>query len=373
MLHKRAFATLFYVAISLVACPMLAYTLLCRSVSSAQCIVRATNPVNAVFFVDPSDGWIIYSHAGHDYVARTSDAGRTWTSFTIQSSLSRVYFLTPQVGWAMGVTSTGTGESPNYRLPLFITDDGGKKWTMLSATGFPGKNPMVVSGLLFVDRLRGWIVGDTKLGSSFAYETSDGGKTFAKIRAISDGRENARGISSDGKSRIWVYGSDSVFVSSDRGKSWVRTVRPGTIPGDRSELTLMTAWLFPDGRGAVGGTGATGTILSTLDGGRHWKTTLETKDITNFRGTSFWDDRHGCMVGESTDLYCTSDGGGTWVGRDVLPHYHGPCQSSSNLFTDIILTAAGRGWLRDDGGDLYLTNDGGQSWKQIDPVADLVQ
>jgi photosystem II stability/assembly factor-like uncharacterized protein len=313
----------------------------------------------------------VYTVGTTKYIARTRDRGETWAAFPIHVPLTKVYFLTPLLGWAVGVNSAGAENSRSYTLSVFVTRDGGEHWSLLPATGFPGKPPMLVTGVVFVDETYGWLVGEKEFGLSFAYETADGGRTFAEVAALSDRPQLTRGISSDGTGRIWAYGNDSLVVSTDRGKSWRRELSAGALAGGYSHLAFMSAQLLPTGVGLVGAQGAGGVILRTGNAGESWDVVLKTKDAAYFDSISFWDDLHGCMAGSSNFLFCTNDGGHSWSGLDVLPHYKGSCPSEANLFTNLIITQSGKGWLRDNGGELYQTNDGGKTWHEFDPARDL--
>jgi photosystem II stability/assembly factor-like uncharacterized protein len=342
----------------------------------AQCVISARHPAQDIFFLGRSDGWILYADGSTQYVARTHDGGQTWTSLPNQPPLTKFYFLTRRLGWAIGVNSTGRKDSPSYTLPLFFTQDGGEHWSGLPAKGFPAEQPMVVSGILFVDRSHGWLVGEKEYGLSFVYETFNGGLTFHYISALSDQNGTARGISWDRNSRIWVYGNDSLFVSSNRGKSWVRTLRSGALPGGYNHLVFMTGWLSSNSAGVIGAQGVGGVILSTDNGGKNWDLRLETKDAVYFTSASFWNNRHGCVVGSSNFLFCTKDGGRSLSGRDVLPRprvvaHEGCSPSDMNVFTKLIMSESGKGWLLGDDGRLYQTEDGGQSWRVLDPVAEF--
>jgi photosystem II stability/assembly factor-like uncharacterized protein len=152
----------------------------------AQCTIAARHPVKDIFFLGQSQGWIIYSEGTTQYIARTHDGGKSWSSALSGAPLTKIYFLTPRLGWGAGVKSLGSGKALSYTLPLFVTSDGGEHWSRVRAKGFPGKKPMMLNGILFVDRQHGWLVGSKEYGFSFVYETFDGGQTFHYVSALSD-------------------------------------------------------------------------------------------------------------------------------------------------------------------------------------------
>ncbi len=91
-------------------------------------------------------------------LAKTDDAGATWTSLSLPSQLSReirtiswyaypnyfvseslmVHFADPRDGWIYGVIpapATATQPSPNFADRLWSTHNGGESWTALSLSG----------------------------------------------------------------------------------------------------------------------------------------------------------------------------------------------------------------------------------------------
>jgi len=56
----------------------------------AQCTIRASHPANDIFFLEQSDGWIVYTVGTTKYIARTRDRGETWAAFPIHVPLTKV-------------------------------------------------------------------------------------------------------------------------------------------------------------------------------------------------------------------------------------------------------------------------------------------
>src|SRR5262249_32982238 len=145
-------------------------------------------------------------------------------------------------------------------------------------------------------------------GMSVVLRTTDGGNTFSEIREISGIFQGSRGVFLGSAGDYWVVGTDSLNVSKDLGKSWQRVVI-------QSNNTEAGQFIGKSGHGFVVGT----HIFSTIDSGGHWNKVLTSEEAHYFRALHFWDPVHGCAVGASSFIFCSSDGGSTWTKNRVLP------------------------------------------------------
>lgn len=119
-----------------------------------------------LFFIDESNGWI----AGESAVWRTIDGGTSWTT---QSSglpdifYTSVYFINPNMGWAIGTSYT---EADAYR-----SFDGGLSWEemILPEDGYK-------ESVFFLDENTGWITCNKLFTTPYGIimKTTDGGNTW---------------------------------------------------------------------------------------------------------------------------------------------------------------------------------------------------
>ena len=131
---------------------------------------RATH-LNAVFFLDASEGWA----AGAGGVLHTTDAGLNWREVDGEESGARhvnarvLWFTSARNGWIAGQHGT-----------LLRTRDGGETW---SSVPFPSSSagdarPYFFGGT-WTDAARGWLVGDY----GTILRTADGGDTWTAVDA----------------------------------------------------------------------------------------------------------------------------------------------------------------------------------------------
>jgi photosystem II stability/assembly factor-like uncharacterized protein len=115
----------------------------------------------SVFFVNQNVGWIVggYDMGNRYLVAKTTDGGITWSSYTQSGNyLHSVYFTGINVGWA--VDNQGT---------ILKSTDGGTTWSSQVSPTFE-----YLSTVRFSNATTGWAVGS----AGTVIKTSNGGATF---------------------------------------------------------------------------------------------------------------------------------------------------------------------------------------------------
>ncbi|MHB1981436.1 MAG: WD40/YVTN/BNR-like repeat-containing protein [Sulfobacillus sp.] len=126
---------------------------------------------------------------GNLWVASTSDGGRTWTNLPVPAvdlpllvGAGGVFFLNPSDGWI--IAPVGVGGSTPGRIVIYRTTSGGRSW---AANSFPVPSwaaPAYVGDPLFVTPLDGWFtieVAATAQGITAMYRTTDGGRSWSTI------------------------------------------------------------------------------------------------------------------------------------------------------------------------------------------------
>ena len=183
-------------------------------------------------------------------------------------------------------------------------------------------------------------------------------------------RASLRG-SAVGPHSLWVSGTDNtVFTSSDNGRSWRDVSVPGEPVTDFRDIAL-----FDDDTAVVMGvgSGAQSRLCLTEDGGETWQLLYENPDETGFFDSiAFWDRQRGLLLGDPVDGYyvvkITQDGGRTWkrVGKDRIPPMREKEAAFAASGNTMITGPGGKAWFTTGGfaASVYASDDFGQSWQR---------
>lgn len=308
--------------------------------------------------------WALVYDGRSQALFTSRDSGMNWHRIDLNNLVfHNLEFLNDDMAWA-----TGMPVSPQHTLKIFRTANGGIKWeeisslqTVIDSISFEPK------GLLFQDESNGWIWGNGPSGQTVLWQTQNGGTSFYIVDLFSNQSFLIRSMFGTQKGSVWAVGNRLIGHTSDLGKSWRIQVSPhqnGDLPVG---LYLNGGYGFPDGKAWIAGGVSNAVLLSTVDFGEHWHVTASQDHTSYFSAIAFWDKRHGCAVGSSTVLFCTSNGGQSWQGRDILPRSEARNAFMNNLFLKIMFAKDGRkGWLLSATGRLYETSDGGTNWHPLD-------
>ncbi len=293
--------------------------------------------IAAVFFLDPSKGWVLLAGSDNNEhtrldLAATEDAGSTWKIYPVktsgltppEASLSgdaSMYFLDADRGWINLGVASGSAFHPGAML---ATQDGGKAWNWVPrGSGSAGE-------IYFHNKNDGWILSpdQTELDA-----THDGSKSWQEISLLAPEFSTAKGehpysyflpIFED-ETRGFLLASfpkaDPVlFSTSDGGRTW----KPGkTVPvGDSSAVEIVGSGSIVLGASIPLRTHSltvTAIPLNSPSGAVSTKADIsslaaqhETHDID---ALDFVDREHGWALGG--ELLATSDGGVSW--NDITP------------------------------------------------------
>ena len=316
-------------------------------------------------FVSQQDA-VLAGYADSDgiQVAHSSDGGRTWLPAPEHDSLTHfmdvldVDFVDPWFGWAVV-------SDPQGSTGLLITSDGGQSWEMHEVLGGG------VHQVEFVDRLRGWAIGDEGLvarsdDSGHSWETQS--LPFAgNLQAISFvDRDYGWIVSTDQgpgtcqENYVSGLGNLTLFHTSSGGDEWEGPIcievpeRPSSplfpIRGDMHFVDRETGWIVSTG----------GLILNTTDGGLSWQVQASgvAVDLTD---VYFIDRQAGWVTGTGGVLLQTTDGGVRWkqqrLGKNSLGGIHFVDKETGWV------VSYHASWTEED--DVFHTSDGGQSWNAI--------
>jgi len=170
---------------------------------------------------------------------------------------------------------------------------------------------------------------------------------------------------------LWVTGSkNSVFVSTDQGKTWQDKSVKATVITDFRDIEV-----FDQNTAIVMGvgSGAQSMLYKTKDGGDSWKLLYQNTDPQGFFDSiAFWDNQSGLLVGDPVDGFYvmkkTNDGGKTWrrIGKDKLPQIEDKEAAFAASGNTLIVGKGGKAWLTTGGNaaSVYHSNDFGESWQR---------
>lgn len=237
--------------------------------------------VSASFFVDSLTGWVSILRLSPDvllpnkeraWLMKTEDGGNSWVEQYSQKAvqLTRLYFVSPQEGWAVG---SRTIKRDTLQTDGFVLHsvDAGKHWTVVSDSLPKGEGGLEDA---YYDKA----VGLSVLNSDGrVFLTSDGGARWSTIAAVPDEpMQTFFGRFGDlADKRMWFVGGSASYEGT-----W--GVLAFKDPDSNTWLKLKThAYLYDvmflsaDKVIACGFTsGKRGVILRSSDGGRSWVTDM---------------------------------------------------------------------------------------------------
>ena len=213
----------------------------------------------------------------------------------------------------------------------------------------------MLQDVYFMDNQNGLVVGNDGL----MLVTADGGKTWARKRAMSDtpGRDgnprplraNLMGIQMLNETTGFIAGSENTILkTTDGGETWVGSSERARVGETRNNLENI--WFVSPTTGWI--IGSFGTLLHTTDGGGNWEKRDPGFD-NNLFGIYFLDENTGWICGQEGLILHTTDGGATWNQQKT--------ESFDDLH-DIIFVDAMVGWTVGGYNSILHTTDGGKTW-----------
>lgn len=311
-----------------------------------------------VFFADSSHGWILQNINNKEFLLRTSDGGKTWSSLGVHNDFVQVYFNDAQIGWAISVKSS---ERP--RWVLYATADGGSTWLKCSlvanAEGAPG---IMILDFRFIDQKHGWFVGQGG-GERIVVVTEDGGKSVKDVSNQLPGPGSLNGIFSLGQ-HIWLFGGNLILASFDGGKSWKNQLDNKHDPISERNVSLGSGVIFENGMGWAAGHSAGPIIVATDNFGENWHIAFEDKEGF-FTDIGFGDPLHGCAATLETRVFCTSDAGKNWHQVKIPLHEISNNPQRAFWTNKVRFSSPQRVWLIAHTGELFRSDNAGETWREV--------
>ncbi|HEX8726836.1 MAG TPA: hypothetical protein VF737_15710 [Gemmatimonadaceae bacterium] len=264
-------------------------------------------------------------------VARTADAGASWTLFHVPGAdsldLRSIAALGPDVAVA---ASAGPAEHGQARM--FRTADAGATWTQVYTTDRKG---VFLDALAFWDAVHGIALSDPVDGKLFLLVTDDGGRHWSRVppdalppALTGEGAFAASGtcVAVWGTSDVWIGTGGAaqarVYHSSDRGRSWRVSDTP-VHAGTAASGIFAVAFRDRMHGVAVGGDytqprAPTVNVAVTDDGGATWRAARGPLVPAYLSGVSFAGGDTVIAVGLAGTAL-SIDGGESWAAVDSLP------------------------------------------------------
>ncbi len=290
------------------------------------------------------DAWWAAANRQGVRIYRTQNAGRTWASTELPGPAFPAGWRLSQHALALGRPGTAyllvapnwygkAGSPPATPDTLWVTHDGGMRWTRRVLSGFTG-------GVEDAGRLYPGPGGTLLLesaGHHQVWRSSDGGRHWTAVRVRGAGA-GARLVGHPmffgegaGASGLWLAATGAsgapvsqdttdVLVSSTGGASWISTM---TVQGFSPVLAALspTSWAGVANDPARSGT--TGPAGQYFDSGTHqgaiaqWSETLvpHLPSAARIQQLDFLDRQNQWVlvdVGGTNELWASTDGGRTW-------------------------------------------------------------
>ncbi|MGI8668140.1 MAG: WD40/YVTN/BNR-like repeat-containing protein [Jatrophihabitans sp.] len=178
-----------------------------------------------------------------------------------------------------------------------------------------------------------------------------------------------RGLAAVSRQVAWISGYDgTVLRTVDGGRHWIDASPAGASTLQFRDISASDAW---HAVAMAAGPGTDSRLYATSDGGRHWTLAYQNADPAAFFDCmSFYDARHGLVVSDPVDgrfrILATGDGGRSW---SVLPAAGMPAaltgEAGFAASGEGLTTAGHDAWFGSGGGAtarIFHSADGGRHW-----------
>jgi photosystem II stability/assembly factor-like uncharacterized protein len=253
--------------------------------------------LSSIFF----DGEVVWIVGADGLILRSEDYGGNFQKIDsrVTEGLNDVFALKDRV-WIIGDGGTMFFSTDRGRSFVKNWYSGYRRRTNSTAGGPNGSERLDLYSVQFIDREKGFVVGDEGL----ILRSNDGGVTWAEQQSGTDAQ--LFHLSFRGK-RGWAVGTGGVILHTDDGGGNWYPQRSGV------DTDLNRVMMASEEIGFI--TGDNGLMLRTENGGATWSQISVGTDQPLF-GMSFLDKKTGWVVGYQGTIVRTYDGGRNWVQQE---------------------------------------------------------
>ncbi len=202
--------------------------------------------LSTIFFTDSLNGWVGgYDHNGNNFVLKTSDGGKTWTSTSLHGVPSSLYF-----------TNRDTGYCTTF-YGIYKTINGGVSWNITYS------DSVVYNSIKFTDENNGWAVGNTTSNNGFLLKTTNAGNNWNESPLPAVVVSPQVQLTNDSTGYFVSQKSGNIWKTSNGGNDWAECFETSSKIG----TALWDISFTNELNGIAGGF----LLYSTTDAGKTWK------------------------------------------------------------------------------------------------------
>jgi photosystem II stability/assembly factor-like uncharacterized protein len=304
-------------------------------------------------------------------IHKSTDCGESWSESNTGLTVTRIR----QVEIPPDATDGNTLYTLSEDGHLFISTDGAASWSLVSTSmqGFDYRN-LAFSAEFGTDQTmyasaEGWSQEEYG-GGPGVFKSSDGGMTWSRmVDGMTDNniRKVIPSLDPAAKDNLIALTYSGIELSTDGGMSWTTPSIPDPGVGD-----LALSPTYASDQTIFISTHA-GTIYRSNDGGVNWAGVEvlggDPRSLT--LSPNFNSDRTVCYFSDEggNHIYCSIDGGSTWVKRDPLLTGHFQEWGSRIVFSPNYPSDGTVFFLSNAG--LARSTDGGATWSMVRGLRDL--
>jgi photosystem II stability/assembly factor-like uncharacterized protein len=332
----------------------------------------------SVYFINADTGFAASRDSGSS-IFKTMDGGKTWSRFIFENrqlglgragSISSFYFVTPQIGFAIGGGAYDSVASNYQGAVLLKTTDGGTTWS----TRLEGVNA-TLNAVDFYSTSEGWAVGSQGLPQGVVLKTTDGGESWSVKTPPPLGSGDLKAMKAFDRNSAITLG-DGLLATTNGGNTW-DSLGLKILARDLNATHFLNA-----DTGYVTGNG--GKFLRTEDGGKNW-TWNGPQSVLDLHDVMFFDFDTGYVLGKrfrpghypgdgdyTYELYKTVNRGENWIS---MSHGGGSVQHTADMVHSSFFVDASLGYLAGSRyivrnpreGFILKTTNGGNTWITLPP------